>query len=147
MLPIYDPGYYPRRRGLLDHVKKGRLSLVDNGLHDILCQLADPETGYVWTNATDLASRCNYSRKFIQQYLRRLERKGYIKRFAVRRSKKHYPLLINSFECTRGAHSGKRLNAIKTIDWRVPVYDSTIQSTIQSAGQSTVQKPRRSSSL
>jgi len=147
LLPIYDAGYYPRRRGLLDHFKKGRLSLTDDGLHDLLCQLADPETGFVWTNATDLAGRCNYSRKFIQKYLRRLERKGYIKRFAVPRSKKHYPVLVNAFECTRGAHIGKRLNAIKTVNWTAPCYEGGIQSGIQSGSQIGSQKARRSSSL
>lgn len=131
-----ESGFYPRRRGLLNHYKKGLLSLTDAGLHDLLCHLADPASGVVWTNAADLGHQCNYSRKFIQQYLRRLERKGYIKRFAVARSKKHYPILINGFECMRGVHKYKRLNAITTKDWRVPVYDSSIQSTRQSTRQS-----------
>lgn len=129
-------GYYKRRRGLMDDLKIGKLSLLDNSLHDVLCQLADPESGILWTNAADLAWRSNSSRKLVQKHLRRLEARGYIKRFSFPRSKKHYPILINSFECTMGAHIGMRLNALETSDWRVPVYSRRIQSGIQSERQS-----------
>ena len=143
----YDSGFYPRRRGLLEHLKQRKLSIMDDGFHDILCQLADPASGILWTNAADLAYRTGCSREVAQKYLTRLTRKGYIKRFPVPRSRKHYPILVHGFECTLLPHKGKRLNAEETKDWRVPVYTSGMQSGTQSGKQIGTQKPRRSSSL
>ena len=135
--------WYARSRSLWNHLKQGSLSVLDNGFHDALSMLADPETGILWTNTTDIAHECGCSKPLAKLYVRRLEKKGYIKRFPVPRSKKHYPILVHGFKCMVGVHNGKMLDAAATKDWRVPVYVSSTQSAIQSAAQ----KARRSSSL
>lgn len=123
--------WYARSRGFWNHLKQGRLSVLDNGFHDALSMLADPETGILWTNTAALAHECGCTKPLAKFYVRRLERKGYIKCFAQPRSKKHYPILVHGFQCMAGAHKGKALDAVATIDWRVPVYVSSIQSAIQ----------------
>jgi hypothetical protein len=124
-------GYIQKRRGIVEHLEDGRMSFADVGFHDILVSLADPGTGFVWSSAAQLALRLNKTRKLMQYYLCRLERKGYIRRFPVPRSHERYAILINKFQCTLLPQKGKVLNAIKTSDWRVPVYEplSTALST------------------
>ncbi len=100
------------------------MSFADQGFHDTIALLADPGTGILWANASQLALRLNKTRKLIQKYLCRLERKGYIKRFAVARSHDRYAILVNQYHCTLLPQRGKVLNAVKTTDWRAPVYEA-----------------------
>jgi hypothetical protein len=99
------------------------MSMLDYAFHAWLLQLADPGTGILWTNAAQLSYETSTSRKLVQKYLCRLERGRYIKRFPRPRSHATYPILLNRFHCNRFPQRGMILNALKTIDWRQPVYE------------------------
>lgn len=99
------------------------MSFADEGFHDILSHLANAGTGILWTNAAQLALRLNKTRKLMQHFLCRLERKGYIKKFSKARSRERYPILIDKYRCTVMPQKGMVLNAEKSTDWRNPVYE------------------------
>ena len=99
------------------------MSMLDYAFHAWLLQLADPGTGILWTNAAQLSYETSTSRKLVQKYLCRLERGRYIKRFPRPRSHATYPILLNRFHCNRFPQRGMILNALKTTDWRQPVYE------------------------
>ena len=40
-------GFYKRRRGILEHLEAGRLSLLDLGIHDFLCLRANQIVGMI----------------------------------------------------------------------------------------------------
>jgi hypothetical protein len=116
-------GYYPRRRGVLEHIRDGRMSLLDNSFHDLLCLIADPATGIARTSAAHLHFDFGISRILAQKYLIRLESKGYIRRFRKARSKSRQIVLIHLYECTALPQKGMILNALATADWRQCVYE------------------------
>lgn len=115
-------GWYRRRRGVLEHIRDGRMSLLDNSFHDLLCQLADPGTGIALTSAAHLAREFGISRKLAQKYLCRLERKRYIRRIRKARSRSMQITLIHLFECSSLPHNGKVLNAWSADDYRQCAY-------------------------
>jgi hypothetical protein len=115
-------GYSQHRRGVQEHVRDGRMSMLDYAFHSWLIQNADPSTGILFANAPQLAYESNTSRKLVQKYLCRLERGNYIKRFPRPRSHAKYPILINRFRCSRGPQKGMHLNAAATTNWTQPVY-------------------------
>jgi hypothetical protein len=117
-------GYSQHRRGVQEHVRDGRMSMLDYAFHSWMIQNADPSTGILFTNAPQLAYESNTSRKLVQKYLCRLERGTYIRRFPRPRSHAKYAILINRFRCSRGPHKGMYLNAVGTKDWRQPIYDA-----------------------
>ena len=84
-------GFYKRRRGILEHLEAGRLSLLDSGVHDYLCLNANQivgngsltPPGEVRTSAAAIAAGCprQYSpERAIRRSLERLEKIGFIKR-------------------------------------------------------------------
>jgi hypothetical protein len=119
-------GHLKRRRGWLDHLQEGRVTLLESAVHDIIGLLADKSTGILFGSARALAARCgagDVSDRQARHLLESLEAKGYIKRFTTPRAHGNYPILVNKYEVTFGAQKGKRLNATATIDWRNPVYE------------------------
>lgn len=133
-------GYYRRRRGVYEHILDGRMSLLDNSFHDILCQQADASTGIVWTSAAQLHHELGISRKLAQKYLCRLERKGYIRRFRKARSRASQATLIHLYECTALPHKGKFLDAWRSESWQQCTYISGIQSGIHGGIQSGIHR-------
>jgi hypothetical protein len=118
-------GYTQKRRGAVDHLRDGRLSLLEYGAHDLLLALADKATGMWWGSAKGLAATCgagDVTERQARHLLESLEKKRYIRRFAKKRGHGNYPILLNKFEVTFGAYKGMRLNAEETSDWRNPVY-------------------------
>jgi hypothetical protein len=97
--------------------------MMDYAFHAFLLQQAGAGTGFIRTNAGKLAKDTRTSRKVAQKYLSRLERGGYIKRFAIRRSRSLYPIAVNRYICSNSPHRGMMLNATLTTDWRNPVYE------------------------
>jgi hypothetical protein len=120
-------GYIQKRRGILDHLRDGRLTLLALGAHDVIILLADKSTG-LWTgSAKALAANCgagDITDRQARHLLESLEKKGYIRRFPKRRSHANYPILVNRYLVTFGAYTGMTLNASATSDWRKPVYES-----------------------
>lgn len=120
-------GYVPKRRGVVEHLRDGRMTLQMYAAHDLLVLLADKATGIWIGSAKAFAANCgagDVSERRARHILESLELGGYIKRFPIRRSHRNYPILISRFQPTSGAYSGMRLNAAATKDWRSPVYDS-----------------------
>ena len=120
-------GYIQKRRGILDHLRDGRLTLLELGAHDVIILLADKATGMWVGSAKALSANCgagDITDRQARHLLESLEIKGYIRRFPKRRSHANYPILVNRYLVTFGAYSGMTLNASATSDWRKPVYES-----------------------
>jgi hypothetical protein len=122
-------GWVQKRRGAVEHLRDGRLTLLEYGALDLLLALADKESGICWVSAKALAAICgagDFSERQARHVLESLEKKGYIRRFATKRGRGNYPILVNKFEVTWGAYKGTRLNTEKTMDWRRPVYEDCL---------------------
>jgi hypothetical protein len=119
-------GHLKRRRGWLDHLQGGRVTLLESAAHDIIGLLADKSTGIWFGSARAFAANCgagDISDRQARHLVESLEAKGYIKRFTTPRAHGNYPILVNKYEVTFGAQYGKRLNASATVDWRNPIYE------------------------
>jgi hypothetical protein len=121
-----NSGYVGMRRGLVDHVIDGRLTMREHSAYAMMIKMADRKTG-IWIGSakhlSSLYGAGDVDERLARYLLESLERKGYIKRFLRPRQRGNYPILVDKFECSDGAHKGLRLNAAATADWRDPVYD------------------------
>jgi hypothetical protein len=127
------PGFYKRRRGILEHLESGKISLLDLAVHDFLNLKANLvigskssiPAGVCFTSAVAIHAMCpaQISERAIQRSLEHMERIGFIKRFNVRGKHGNYPVLV----CRGSVHdlSGNehRVNGEETTDWRHPVYE------------------------
>ncbi len=117
-------GYVKSRRGILEHLRSGKITKEEYTIFDILVKLADPSTGGWIGSAKAIAGNFNFSMRITRRTLETLERKGYIKRFTKPGKHTNYPILINKYDVTQGSKQGTRLNAAATIDYDYPVYES-----------------------
>jgi hypothetical protein len=127
-------GWTQKRRGAVEHLCDGRLTLLEYGAHDVLLALANPLTGVWCGSAKALAAICGageVSERQARHLLESLEEKGYVRRFATKRGHGNYPILLNKFEITLGANKGMRLNAAKSDDWRNPVYEKRLEEGLE----------------
>lgn len=107
-----ENGFLQLRRGVFEHVRDGRMSLIDYAVHSYITAQADTRTG-IWNgSAGALAGELSLSRRKARRFLERLSRGGYIKRFPVPGKHVCYPILIHKFSITDGQHRGEQLNAI-----------------------------------
>jgi hypothetical protein len=107
-----ENGFLQLRRGVFEHVRDGRMSLVDYAVHSYITAQADTRTG-IWNgSAGALAGELSLSRRKARRLIERLSRGGYIKRFPVPGKHVCYPILIHKFSITDGQHKGEQLNAI-----------------------------------
>lgn len=125
-------GFYKRRRGLLEHLRAGKIGLFDEGLHDFLCLRASPfvdgDSPYppgVWRgSAAAIKADCprQGTEREIRRSLEHLEQLGWIKRWK-RSNGEHgnYPILLARFTVFDSAGNEFRVNAEATSDWRSPV--------------------------
>lgn len=125
-----DPGFYKRRRGILEHLEAGTINLIDLAVHDYLnlkanLLIGSPSSippGICITSATAIHAVCpgQISEKAVQRSLQHLEHIGWIKRWNIRGKHGNYPVLV----CRASVHdaSGKeyRINGEATTDWRYP---------------------------
>jgi hypothetical protein len=97
-MPEYG-GWYARRRGLLEHLDKGTISLLDSGIHDFLCLLANHKNGVARASAAKIRSMCpsEINLRQIQRSLAWLEELGWIKRFRGKNRRGNYEILIARF--------------------------------------------------
>ena len=131
-------GYVQKRRGIIQHLRDGRMTLLEYGAYDLILLLANKATGIWVGSAKALAANCgasDVSDRQARHILESLESSSYVKRFAVARSHRNYPILINRFFVSFGAHSGCVLNAIKTTDWKHPVYDKVPTVSLQEGAE------------
>lgn len=117
-------GFVQMRRGLLEHIRAGRLTGNEGSLFMWLVLEADPCTGIVYGSAGLFATVYGWSARNVREWLEGLERKGYIRRFSKPGSHACYPILINKYLCSHGAMRGKVLNAVASVSCINPAYDS-----------------------
>ncbi len=131
-------GWYPRRRGILEHLESGKISLLDAAVHDVLCLWADHKTGVCMGSAEKIRALCpaEISYKSVQRSLAKLDRLAWIKRWMVKGRRGNYPILICKW-FVRGLPKGISVhdttcdlsmtwwstNGDRTTDWRDVQFD------------------------
>lgn len=111
-------GWYPRRRGILEHLDRGTISLLDLAVHDFLCLICDHETGVAYASSEKIRALCpvEINDRAIRRALAKMERIGWIKRFCVRGRRGNYPILIAKYFVREASGEWKSVNAEKTTD-------------------------------
>lgn len=118
-------GWYPRRRGILDHLECGAVSLLDVSIHDVLSLWADHRSGVCFASAEKLKALCpaEFSYKSIQRSLAKLERIGWIKRWVVRGKRGNYPVLVCRYFVRDSSMTWWSVSGERTSDWRDVKFD------------------------
>jgi len=129
-----ESGFAKVRRGITEHLRDGKIGPNEFTVYMLILLNADPSTGVWHGSAGLLAAWYSMSPRTCRDNLEKLEQKEYIKRFPVRGKHASYPILIHRFECSTGAVSGKRLNAIKSLSCDELVYDLCDDGAGESAG-------------
>jgi len=117
-------GYLRLRRGLFEHVANGQMTAMECFLYTAILANADPSTGIWHSSAGCLAALYSISPRTCRDSLERLEKGGYLKRFPIRGKHGQYPILVHRFDCSDGAMKGMRLNAMESLSWETPIYES-----------------------
>jgi len=123
-------GYYKRRRGILEHLESGRISLLELAIHDFLClkmncligTAATIPPGVCITSATAIHAVCpkQISERSIQRCLEHLEEIGWIKRWNERGKRGNYPILVCRQSVADLSGNEYRVSGEDTTDWRNP---------------------------
>ncbi len=123
-------GFYRRRRGLLEHMAAGRITLFDDGLHDFLCLNAQSRFGTgsavppgVWVGSARkiyLLTGRHESERQIRRSLEKLTRIGWIKRWHEQGRRGDYPILISKLVVRDASGRDFVVSAEDTTDWRHP---------------------------
>lgn len=119
-------GYVQLRRGLLEHVHDGRLSLIEFAVLTTLILLADKSSGSGTINANTLGTFVGEGLDYEsenprnrqrgkQRVLRNLEAKGYIYRHIVPHSKRAYRYWVNKYLLTDGANKSRRVDIAQVL--------------------------------
>ena len=124
-------GFVPIRRGILEHLRDGRITHGELAAYIVMILEADSKTGIWKGSARALAALYGWTQRGARHVLERLERKGYIRRFATPRSHANYPVLIDKYLCAEGGLEGRRLNVRASTDWRNPVYENCPQNSAE----------------
>jgi len=92
-------GWYPRRRGILEHLENGTISLLDSAVHDFLCLTCDHKTGLAWSSAKkiQLLAPVDLNERAVRRSLEKLAELGWIKRWVQKGKRGNYPILIARF--------------------------------------------------
>jgi hypothetical protein len=122
---MVNSGWYARRRGILEHLERGTVSLLDIAIHDFLCLTADFRKGVTWASAEKIHALCpsGFSLKAIQRSLAKLESLGWLKRFRTHGKKGNYPIVIGKFFVRDVSLSWFSVNLEKTSDYRNVQFD------------------------
>ena len=123
-------GFYKRRRGILEHLEAGKITLLDSGIHDYLCLRANGikgsgsniPPGVVFTSSKAIKALCprEFSERTIRRALSHLEEIGWIKRWMRAGNRGNYPILIARASVHDLSGTEYRINAEATTDWREP---------------------------
>jgi hypothetical protein len=126
-------GFYRRRRGILEHLQTGTITLFDAGVHDFLCLNAQSRVGIgstmppgIWIGSATkiwlLTSR-SAPMWLIKRSLSKLARIGWIKRFHSQGQRGDYPILIARFYVTDDKKNDFVVDAERTSNWQHPVLE------------------------
>jgi hypothetical protein len=126
-------GFVKIRRGLCDHLRDGKMNLLELGVYLHLQFCADFRTGIHKNSAGHIyyATGQRSSVRQIQRALEALEKAGYIKRFIVDGRRGDYYILIHKFFITYGAWKDHYLNAQETADYSSPVYELSVDDDLE----------------
>jgi hypothetical protein len=125
-------GWYARRRGILQHLDEGTISLLDAAVHDHLCLTADYRTGVSRSSGEKIRVLCpkDITLRAVQRSLARLEEIGWIKRFKTHGQRGNYPIVIGKFHVlsvtdsvTEASPKWLTVNLERTTDWRNVQFD------------------------
>jgi len=118
-------GWYARRRGILQHLDEGQISLLDLAVHDFLCLTANHQTGVAWVSALKIKALCpaDISLRAIQRSLAHQEEISWIKRFRTHGQRGNYPVVIGKYFVTDASLKWKSVNLERTTDWREVQFD------------------------
>lgn len=124
-------GFYKRRRGILEHIESGKISILESGIHDYLLLKANLRlgdgypipAGICLTSAPAIHAHCRcVSERTIRRCLEHLAELDFIKVWKTKGKRGNYHVLL----CRASVHdlSGSefRVNSEKTTDWHSPVY-------------------------
>lgn len=113
-------GWYARRRGILQHLDQGTISLLDSAVHDFLCLIADHKTGVAWASAEKIHALCpaDISLRAIQRSLASMEKIGWLKRFRTHGKRGNYPIVVGKYFVSDSSLRWKAVNLERTTDWR-----------------------------
>lgn len=155
-------GFYKRRRGILEHLEAGRISLLDSAIHDYLCLKANSivgngdfyPPGTLMCSAEAIHACCprNITAREVRRSLQHLEELGWIKRWMNRGKRGNYPVMVERFivrELTGKQWKEYTVNADATTDWRKPVlipvasdHDVTARVSWSGHGSATLKEVR-----
>jgi hypothetical protein len=121
---INPEGFTAIRRGLLEHIERGKLCPTDLGVYLYLQMKCDWATGIYQGTAVGIAFGFSDAglKPLIQKSLRRLRDAGFINYREGDGRRKGYPILIHKFRPTIGKLLGQELNAWSEKDNVVPKY-------------------------
>jgi hypothetical protein len=118
-------GHVRMRRGVLNHLRLGRMTLKQKGAFETIVELADWQTGVWFGSARALSAICgagDLSEREARTLLESLEKarpQGYIRRFVTPGHRGNYPIVVHKYEIRVG-EVVFRVNAWKTEDWKHP---------------------------
>jgi len=109
-------GFIAIRRGLLEHLRRGKLTETEALTFIIILGLANPYTGIWWGSAKSLWGEYPFygNERRARRALEGLASKWYIRRLSTPGKHSNYPILIDKYEVKVGDKAGLRLNARKS---------------------------------
>ena len=142
-------GYVPVRRGLIEHVRSGRLTVTEYVVFTFLLVWADHRTGIATINGPGIVglSGGQLDLDYVQKCVASLERKGYIKRpFFVQGQRGDQKIFIDKFVVTRRTENAtevKVLSFADTTDWENPAYVDLTEDPRGNAGGNAASNENR----
>src|ERR1019366_334786 len=133
MAIVRSRGFVQVRRGLFEHVQNGEMSMGECFLYMAILANADPATGVWISSAGMLSSYYSIPSRTCKDWLAKLEKKRYLRRFMVQGKHAQYPMLIHKFQCTDGALKGMRLNAWESASYQQLKYGPCLEQCTDSA--------------
>ncbi|MCZ6492195.1 MAG: hypothetical protein O7A06_16895 [Acidobacteria bacterium] len=132
-------GFYKRRRGILEHLEAGELSLLDLGIHDLICLKANAIVGNgsifppgIWYgSAAAIMAQCpcgEISERTVRRSLHHLEEIRFLKRWQTLGKRGNYPILVNRFSVRDLSGNEYYINAENTTDWRHPAMEPAAEA-------------------
>jgi hypothetical protein len=112
------------RRGLIEHIEKGKLPPSALGVYVMLHLIADCTSG-VWIGSAVKLRLLYFSTtdlRTIQRIVKHLENIRFIRCFRIQGRKGNYAFLVNNYPVSKGTFLGKRLNAWESPDAESLVY-------------------------
>jgi hypothetical protein len=114
-MSTFGSGWLPLRRGWMEHIADGRVTVAEYVAFISMLLLADARTGRWRGSARALTTLLNYgSKNTMADALEGLETKGYILRDFTPGARGNFPIIIDKFQITNGPDAGKRVDLAAT---------------------------------